>query len=205
MAGTTRNVVSFSISEVVKIISDGSDYESISEIGKRYPYILKLVASISAKAGNDFVELMSYIPDSITATKVHRLIKSIKETGATDETDTPEADDVNPKKRGKKSDKSESKPKAVEPDEDDDDDIFTDSDDEDEDTESESDSVDDDEYTGKTAMELYKMCKKRKIKVEAKKPAEYYADLLRKDDMPFSEDDETESEKADDEDDDWDI
>lgn len=52
-----------------------------------------------------------------------------------------------------------------------------------------------DPYEGKTAVELFKECKKRKIKVEPKKPAKEYADLLRKDDAknaaaPEEEDDE---------------
>lgn len=37
-----------------------------------------------------------------------------------------------------------------------------------------------DEYEGKSAMELYKLCKKRGIKAAAKKPAKFYADALRK-------------------------
>ena len=37
-----------------------------------------------------------------------------------------------------------------------------------------------DEYEGKSAVELYKMCKTRKIKAEQKKPAKYYIDLLKK-------------------------
>lgn len=52
-----------------------------------------------------------------------------------------------------------------------------------------------DPYEGKTAVELFKECKKRKIKVEPKKLAKEYADLLRKDDAknaatPEEEDDE---------------
>lgn len=37
-----------------------------------------------------------------------------------------------------------------------------------------------DEYEGKSAMELYKLCKKRGIEVASKKPAKFYADVLRK-------------------------
>ena len=37
-----------------------------------------------------------------------------------------------------------------------------------------------DEYEGKSAMELYKLCKKRGIEVASKKPAKFYADALRK-------------------------
>lgn len=39
-----------------------------------------------------------------------------------------------------------------------------------------------DEYEGKSAQELYKLCKKRGINVATKKPAKFYADALREDD-----------------------
>lgn len=66
-------------------------------------------------------------------------------------------------------------------------------DEDDEDVEDEQEAAD--PYEGKTAVELFKECKKRKIKVEPKKPAKEYADLLRKDDAknaaaPEEEDDE---------------
>lgn len=57
-------------------------------------------------------------------------------------------------------------------------------DDEDED-EAEDEAAD---YTGMKAMELYKLCKQRKIKAEAKKPAKYYIDLLKKADAAEAED-----------------
>lgn len=47
-----------------------------------------------------------------------------------------------------------------------------------------------DPYEGKTAKELHQMCKERGIKADIKKPAKFYADLLRKQD--------TEQEPADD-------
>ena len=54
-----------------------------------------------------------------------------------------------------------------------------------------------DAYEGKSAMELFKECKKRGIKVAPKKPAKFYADLLVKNDAENAEADEAE-------DDDWD-
>lgn len=53
------------------------------------------------------------------------------------------------------------------------------------DDEEESESTD---YSGMKAMELYKLCKQRKIKAEAKKPAKYYIDLLKKADAAEAED-----------------
>lgn len=80
-----------------------------------------------------------------------------------------------------------------------------------------------DDYKAMTAMELFKECKKRGIKAEAKKSEKYYIGLLKKDDAKNAETEEdswdeeeekkptkkeAESKKADDDDDDddeWDI
>lgn len=55
-----------------------------------------------------------------------------------------------------------------------------------------------DEYEGKSAMDLYKLCKKRGIKVEAKKKANVYAEALRKADAEAAA-----AEDAAEDDDDW--
>lgn len=59
-------------------------------------------------------------------------------------------------------------------------------------------------YEGMKAVELYKLCKERKIKVEQKKPAKYYVALLKKADEEAAqaEDDAEDDEDWDDED--WD-
>lgn len=54
-------------------------------------------------------------------------------------------------------------------------------------------------YEGKSAVELYKLCKSRKIKAEPKKPAKYYIDLLKKADAAAEEaEDEGDEEEWDD-------
>lgn len=58
--------------------------------------------------------------------------------------------------------------------------------------EPESDEDDDGKgspYEGKSAMELYKECKKRGLKAEPKKKAAYYAELLDKDDAKADDED----------------
>lgn len=55
-----------------------------------------------------------------------------------------------------------------------------------------------DEYTGKSAVELFKLCKQRKVKAEPKKPAKYYIDLLKKDDAAKA------AEESEDDDEEWD-
>ena len=59
----------------------------------------------------------------------------------------------------------------------------------------------DDEYSDMSPKELYKLCKERKIEAEMKKPAAYYAELLREADK--AEDDWGDEEEDEDDDDDW--
>lgn len=59
----------------------------------------------------------------------------------------------------------------------------------------EDDEESTDEYTGKTAIELFKLCKQRKVKAEPKKPAKYYIDLLKKDDAAKTADAEDEDDE----------
>lgn len=100
--------------------------------------------------------------------------------------DRGELDEEEPKKETKKA-KATSKKQAkkeVEPVDEDDD----------WDTEDEEEK---DPYEGKTAMELFKMCKERGIKAKIKMKADAYVKLLKAADA--------ESEAEDDEDDDWEI
>lgn len=99
--------------------------------------------------------------------------------------DRGELDEEEPKKETKKASKGKAK-KAEPVDEDDD-----------WDTEDEEEK---DPYEGKTAMELFKMCKERGIKTKPKQKADAYVKLLK------AADAESEAEEAeDDEDDDWEI
>jgi hypothetical protein len=103
--------------------------------------------------------------------------------------DRGELDEEEPKKETKKA-KATSKKQAKKEEEpvDEDDDWDTEDDEE------------KDPYEGKTAMELFKMCKERGIKAKTKMKADAYVKLLK------SADAESEAEEAeDDEDDDWEI
>ena len=57
-----------------------------------------------------------------------------------------------------------------------------------------------DPYAGKTAMELFKMCKERGLKVKPKQKPDVYADMLKADDTK-----EEETEEDEDDDDEWEI
>lgn len=211
----------YTFAEAVKIINAGTDMESITDIGRRYPVLLHKVTNVAAKAGEAFVDLMNYMPDYLTANKVNTALKNA--VGAADEDDTDadaaEAEttetevtegaakwdesmsakqlwDILGKAGKRKLAKSTKKvdlieackqafgaavevEDAIEADE--------------------AEANEENPYAGKSAMELFKECKKRGIKAAPKKPAAFYAELLVKDDAKANEPAETESES-----DDWD-
>ena len=201
----------YTFSEAVEIIAKGKDLESIADIGRRYPILVQKVAVVAAKAGEAFVDLMSFMPDYLTANKINTAIKAgIAETGsdedegeentteATDEETTEDAGeakwdesmsakqlwDILGKAGKRKLAKSTKKADLVEACKK----AFGDAaeaEDADEDDVEETEATN--AYEGKSAMELFKACKKRGIKAAAKKPAKFYADLLIKDDEANSE------------------
>lgn len=237
----------YTIAEAVKVIAKNVDNEALTDLGKRYPLLTQKIARVAVKAGEDFVDLMSFMPEYLTANKVNSSIKKTLDEAPVVEDDDDEDVEVEEKpvkKAGKKVAKKAPK-KSV------------DDDDEDEDTEEsggydydsmnnakmykllgelgkrkdckekfgdlshdsmlkylkkygpksdatgeaddESDAEESaDDYDGKSAVELYKLCKHRKIKAEQKKPAKYYIGLLKK------ADEEAEVEDDADADDDWD-
>lgn len=253
----------YTFSEAVKVIANGTDLESITDIGRRYPVLATKVAVVAAKAGDSFVDLMNYMPDYLTANKVNSAIKAGVTPTESDETDTDEAEtpaevkeeaketeatetvewnesmsakqlwDLLGKAGKRKVAKSTKKADlvaackevfgAVEAKEEAEPEV-------EETTETETEETS--PYAGKSAVELFKECKARKIKAPAKKPAKFYADLLVQDDADKaaakSEETETESDdwgdeepakeekkpakpakkaepESDDDDDDWDI
>ena len=211
----------YTIKEAVEIIVEGKDLESIADLGRRYPVLTAKVAAIGAIAGDKFVDFMSYMPDYLTANKVNTAIKAgITESGSDEDTEaeattedagedatetTAQWDesmsakqlwDILGKAGKRKLAKSTKKADLVEACKQ----AFgaaTEA--EAEDAEAEDDATEANPYEGKSAMELFKECKARKIKAAPKKPAKFYADMLIKDDAAKAEATEAESE----EDDDW--
>lgn len=214
----------YTFNEAVKIIAKGTDLEAITDIGRRYPVLAHKIAVVTAKAGEEFVDLMGYMPDYLTANKVNTAIKAgITESGSDEDAEDAEAEattedagedateataqwdesmsakqlwDILGKAGKRKLAKSTKKADLVEACKQ----AFgaaTEA--EAEDAEAEDDATEANPYEGKSAMELFKECKARKIKAVPKKPAKFYADLLIKDDAAKVEATEVESE----EDDDW--
>ena len=209
----------YTFNEAVKIIAKGTDLEAITDIGRRYPVLAHKIAVVTAKAGEEFVDLMGYMPDYLTANKVNTAIKAgITESGSDEDAEDAEAEattedagedateataqwdesmsakqlwDILGKAGKRKLAKSTKKADLVEACKQ----AFGAA----TEAEAEDDATEANPYEGKSAMELFKECKARKIKAAPKKPAKFYADLLIKDDAAKTEATEVESE----EDDDW--
>lgn len=210
----------YTFNEAVAIIAEGKDLEAIADIGRRYPVLAHKVAVVTAKAGEAFTDLMSFMPDYLTANKVNSAIKAgIAESDSNDE-DTDEATDAENtsnestggvtwdesmsakqlwdllgKTGNRKLAKSTKKGDLVDACKK----AFgastaeTEADDE---NEAEETEANENPYEGKSAMELFKECKNRGIKAAPKKPAKFYADLLMKEDAKAAEEESG--------DDDWD-
>lgn len=235
----------YTIAEAVRIIAENGDNEALMDLGKRYPLLTQKIARVAVKAGEDFVDLMSFMPEYLSANKVNSAIKKMLDEApdadedAEDDGNEDEAEEKPVKKTGKRG-----RPAKVE-DEDAEEagsydydsmnnakmykllgelgkrkdckekfgdlshdsmlkylkkygpksDATGEADDEDDAEES------GDEYEGKSAVELYKLCKQRKIKAEQKKPAKYYIGLLKKADEEAAA--EAEADDAE-EDEEWD-
>lgn len=217
----------YTFNEAVKIIAKGTDLEAITDIGRRYPVLAHKVAVVTAKAGEEFVDLMGYMPDYLTANKVNTAIKaSIAESGSDEDAEDAEAEattedagedateavqwdesmsakrlwDILGKAGKRKLAKSTKKADLIEACKQ----AFGAGATEDDEVETEEAETEANPYDGKSAMELFKECKARKIKAASKKPAKFYADLLIKDDAAKAKAaKKAEAESEDDED--WDI
>lgn len=215
----------YTFAEAVKIINAGTDMEAITDIGRRYPVLLHKVTKVTAKAGEEFVDLMGYMPDYLTANKVNTALKNAvgneaedteetegsSDVEETEETEAPTAGapdyesmsgkelwDILGKAGLRKTAKSTKKADLVE--------ACkamdaakagaTEAEVEEEETEAEE-VTEANPYEGKSAMDLFKECKKRGIKAAPKKTAKFYAELLIKADAEAAQETESES-------DDWD-
>lgn len=196
----------YTFNEAVAIIAEGKDLEAIADIGRRYPVLAHKVAVVTAKAGEAFTDLMSFMPDYLTANKVNSAIKAgIAESDSNDE-DTDEATDAENtsdestggvtwdesmsakqlwdllgKTGNRKLAKSTKKGDLIDACKKAFGTSTAETEAEDDETE-ETELANENPYEGKSAMELFKECKNRGIKAAPKKPAKFYADLLMKED-----------------------
>lgn len=235
----------YTIAEAVQIIAENGDNEALMDLGKRYPLLTQKIARVAVKAGEDFVDLMSFMPEYLSANKVNSAIKKMLDEApdADEDAEDDGAEDEAEEKPAKKAPAKKAKKAA----DDEDDDVeeggsydydsmnnakmykllgelgkrkdckekFGDLSHDSmlkylkkygpkSDATGEADDEDDaeesgDEYEGKSAVELYKLCKQRKIKAEQKKSAKYYIGLLKKADEEAAAEAEEDEEWDDDE------
>lgn len=185
----------YTLTEAIITAHENGDMEALADLGRRYPLLMAKVQRLVAKAGEEAVDLAQYFPEYLSANKVNKAIKDgAPESDAEDE-DGEESKYASMSSRdlwnllGKLNAR-----KACEKE-------FGDlkkgsmvkylekygeggapADDDEDDAEEENEG-----YEGKSAVELYKLCKSRKIKAEPKKPAKYYIDLLKKADAAAEE------------------
>lgn len=187
----------YTLTEAIITAHENGDMEALADLGRRYPLLMAKVQRLVAKAGEEAVDLAQYFPEYLSANKVNKAIKDgAPESDAEDEDEDGEESKyasmssrdlwnllgkLNARKACEKEFgdlKKGSMVKYLEkygeggaP-----------ADDDEDDAEEENEG-----YEGKSAVELYKLCKSRKIKAEPKKPAKYYIDLLKKADAAAEE------------------
>jgi len=210
----------YTFAQACAIINEGTNIEAITDIGRRYPVLLHKVTQVTTLAGDKFIDLMNFMPDYLTANKVNSAMKATAGTTTTDAgddepkdeettTEAGEAEDGIPdydsmsgkqlweilgkagkRKLAKSTKKSDlvAACKAMH-------EAGTEAE-EDATEETENETETSNPYDGKSAMDLFKLCKQRGIKAVPKKPAKFYADLLTKADA--------ETKDSGDSEDDWD-
>ena len=185
-------VKNYTLKEAVEIIAEGKDLEAIAELGKRFPILSIKIARLTAKAEKEIVDFIQYMPEYLTIKKVNNAVKTVNDSKAETE-DATEAENkpVEPKKRGRK---PKAKVKAI-PVEEPKAEVEDEADEEPTEAEETANN-----YEGKKAIDLFKLCKSRGLKAATKKSAKYYIDVLKKDDEAKAK---AEAKKV--EDDDWDI
>lgn len=210
-------VKNYTLKEAVEIIAEGMDLEAIADLGKRFPILSIKIARLTAKAEKEIVDLMQYMPEYLTIKKVNNAVKTASEPKAeaedateaknkpveeetakeVEEPEEKENKPAEPKKRGRK---PKAKVKAV-PVEEPEAEVEDEADEEPTEAEETANN-----YEGKKAVDLFKLCKSRGLKVTTKKSAKYYIDVLKKDDEAKAKAEAKKAEEAEDEDDDdWDI
>lgn len=181
----------WTIREAYEAIKAG-DKDAIADFGKRFPLVTTALAQAGHNEGLD--AFMNALPDRVTTRTVEMVLK--EGVQPVDEDEVEEVAEEKPVKGNKKSAKAEKSAKKgkkadPEPEEDDDDEEV-----EEDDEVVEEEEVEEIDYSSMNAVELFKECKKRKLKVEPKQKASVYIKALKADDEANASDEDA--------DEDWD-
>lgn len=69
----------YSLAEAVQIIVENEDAIQLTELGKRFPLLVSKVTRISAVAGEEFGDLMRFMPENLSANKINQCIRKALE------------------------------------------------------------------------------------------------------------------------------
>jgi hypothetical protein len=182
----------WTLAEATKEVLAGNK-EAILDIGKRFPLTATAIAAMGNNEGA--LQIINALPDHVTARKIEMALKGDVEEKEEAETEDG-AEDEAPKKKtadekkaaraAARKAKREAAKKAKEAEAD------AEEDDEAEETEEQ-------DYSEMTAVELYKLCKKRKLDVEARQKASVYVKALKAADAAAAKETEAEDEDWEDE------
>lgn len=204
----------WTIAEAMQQIVEGND--EVLSIGKSYPRVL--VELVKAKDNEGAVNILTNLPENVTVRKVNDCLTNGSDVSEDEDIEDEVEEKTVKKGRATKTDEEKKaaakarrearKAKAAS--------VKN----EDEEDESENES---DDYSEMSAIELFKLCKKRGLKPKERCKASVYIDMLKKDDAKSVDDDWDEDEEdekpvkkpsnkksakvevEDDEDDDWDL
>lgn len=179
----------WTIREAYNAIKAG-DKDAIADFGKRFPLVTTALAQAGNNVGLD--AFMNALPDRVTTRTVEMVLKEgVQPVEDDEEVEAPVKEEK--KEKATKAEKAPAKKTKVKKEE-----IVEDDEDEDVEEEVEEEEiVEDDEtvdYSSMSVIELFKECKKRKIKVEPKQKASVYIKALEADDAKNAEADDDEEE-----------
>lgn len=157
------------VGEAVKAIQAGNK-EDIQDIGRRFP----LFANLAAQVNEAGVALLDCVPDYCTARKIESVLKGDVQEAETEAEETEEDPAPAPKKAEKPAKKAPAKAKAKAKEED-----------------------EEDELAGKSAKELFEMCKEKGLKVKPKQDKAVYIEALKAAEADAEEDDDWGEEEED--------
>lgn len=192
--------INWSVGEAARELA-GVNKENIMDIGSRFPLFSNLMVKALGGDKESIVTLMEAVPKTTARVMEMALKAGVKEKADEADTDADVAEDEEeekkPAKKGKKEPVKEEKkatakrgkkaaPKVEEPE------------DEDEDW-GDDEEEEKDPYAGKSAKQLFDMCKERGIKAKPKQAPDAYVKLLKKADA------EAEADEDEEDDDEWEV
>ena len=81
----------YSLAEAVQVLLENEDTAAIADIGRRYPLLAVKITRVAVKAGEEFGDLMQFMPENLSANKINGTIKKALEDAGEEEYDEEDA------------------------------------------------------------------------------------------------------------------